>query len=109
MRYDEFADIMREMDMPTAYLQYPVGEVPALPFTVFYYPNTNNFAADDSVFAKIEHVNIELYSANKSFAAESSVESVLEAHGLPWDKTEAYLDSENMYEVLYEVEIIING
>lgn len=109
MTYEEVKTMMESMGFPTAYYQYPINQVPSLPFTVFYYPNTNNFAADNEVYTKIESLNIELYTANKSFADEETVESVLKANNLVWQKSETYLDSEHMYEVLYEMEIYING
>lgn len=109
MKSTEVADMLRETGLPTAYYQYPNRMVPKPPYTVYYFPNSNNFAADDTVYVGIEALNIELYSAHKSFAAERKVEEVLEAHGIFWNKTEAYLDSEHLYEVLYEMEIVFDG
>lgn len=104
----EVADMLKETGLPTVYYQYPIKMVPPLPYTVYYYPNTDNFGADDKVYTKISSLNVELYTAKKSPAIEAHVEAVLESHNLFWNKTEAFLDSENMYEVLYEMEII-NG
>lgn len=36
------------------------------------------------------------------------METVLKEHGFFYEKTEAYLESEKMYEVLYEMEVLIN-
>lgn len=104
----EVADMLKETGLPTVYYQYPIKMAPPLPYTVYYYPNTDNFGADDKVYTKISSLNVELYTAKKSPAIEAQVEAVLESHNLFWNKTEAFLDSENMYEVLYEMEII-NG
>lgn len=109
MTYEEINTMIESAGMPTAYLQWPTSNVPPLPYVVFYYPNSDNFAADDQVYTKVERVNIELYTKFKSFTAEAAVEAMLNENGIVWEKTEAYLDSEHMYEVLYEVEIIING
>jgi hypothetical protein len=109
MTYEDFKNMIDSMGMPAAYYQWPVNMAPPLPYVVFYYPSSDNFTADDEVYTKIESVNLELYTANKSFDAEASVESVLKANHIPWQKTESYLDSEHMYEVLYELEIVING
>lgn len=109
MTYEEINTMIESAGMPTAYLQWPINNVPPLPYVVFYYPNSDNFAADDHVYTKVERVNIELYTKFKSFTAEAAVETVLNNNGIVWEKTEEYLDSEHMYEVLYEVEIIING
>lgn len=104
----EVAEMIAETGLPTAYYQYPIKAVPPLPYTVYYFPNTDNFGADDKVYTKVNALNIELYTAVKSPAVEAQLEDVLESHNLFWNKTEAYLDSEKMYEVLYEMEII-NG
>ena len=37
------------------------------------------------------------------------MEDALTAMGLVWEKTETFLDSEQMYEVLYESEVCLNG
>lgn len=36
------------------------------------------------------------------------MEAVLKEHGFFYEKTETYLESEKMYEVLYEMEVLIN-
>ena len=40
---------------------------------------------------------------------EAEIEAALEAAGLFWNKSESYLTSEHMYEVLYEMEVAINA
>lgn len=109
MTFDEVKQMMDEIGIPTTYMQWPSQAVPPLPFTVFYYPNSDNFGADDEVYVHIEALNIELYTPTKSPQDERRVEEVLRKYGLYWNKTEAILTSEYMYEVLYEMEIIING
>ena len=104
----QVADMIRSAGLQTAYYQYPVNQVPPLPYTVYYYPNTDNFGADDKVYTNISVLNIELYTKDKSPTVEAQLEAVLASNNLFWNKTEAYLDSEKMYEVLYEMEII-NG
>ena len=104
----QVADMIRESGLQTTYYQYPAKQVPPLPYTVYYYPNSDNFGADDKVYTKINALNVELYTAMKSPAVEAQLEAVLESHNLFWNKAEAYLTSEKMYEVLYEMEII-NG
>ena len=109
MKRSEVVEMLRSMEMPTVYLQWPNAKVPPAPYTVYYYPQSDNFAADDTAYVNIEALNIELYTTHKSFEAEKAVESVLKKNGLFWNKTEAYLDSEHLYEVLYEMEIILDG
>ena len=50
-------------------------------------------------------LNIELYSDIKDWDNEKKVEDILEKYGIAYQKTESYLESEKMYEVLYEMEV----
>ena len=67
-------------------------------------PGSNNFSADGKVYFKSNKVNIELYTDQKDFELEKQVEEILDKYGLFWQRDEQYIKSENMYEVLYEVE-----
>jgi len=108
MKFTEIKTMLGQTELPATYYSYPIGEVPALPYLVWYLPESSNVAADDKVYKRVETLNIELYSKTKDFAKEAIVESVLAAWNMVWDKTESYLDDEHMYEVLYEMQIFID-
>lgn len=40
---------------------------------------------------------------------EQKVESVLDANGIFYDKTEVWIESEKLYEVLYQFELEVNN
>lgn len=109
MTYEEIKSMIDETGLPSNYYQYPEGEAPAPPYILFYYPERNDFAADNTNYVKIAALNIEFYSAEKDFENEAVIETVLERHGLFYDKEEQYIESEHMYEVLYTTEVTING
>ena len=48
---------------------------------------------------------IELYTDFKDLSVESKVESVLDEYGIFYDRTETWIESEKMYEVLYSFEM----
>lgn len=106
MTYQEISDIIASIGIQYAYYQFPEGTEIEPPFICFYYSQRDDFNADDSNYAKIETLNIELYTDNKDFDTEAKVEAAL-----PWSyqKTEAYIDSERLYETLYTMEVLING
>ena len=108
MKLTEIKTMLGQTGLSTTYYSFPIGEVPALPYLVWYLPSSNNVAADDKVYKKIETLNIELYTKTKDFAKEATVEGVLEAWDMVWEKSESYLDDEKMYEVLYEMQIIVD-
>jgi len=109
MTETEVKEMVESMGYPCTYDFFPVGEVPKPPFVVFRYPSSSNIAADDHVYQRVDALDIELYTPVKMIDAEKAVEAVLDANHIVWDKSETYINSEHMYEVLYETEIIING
>ena len=109
MTIEEIKALVKSIGFDATYYQWPEKKVPPLPYVVWYFPRSVNFAADDQVYQEIEELNIELYTAEKDFTAEAVVENVLDGAGIVWDKSETYLKSEDMYEVLYEMEVSING
>lgn len=87
------------------YRAFPVGAAPKLPFICYLETNTNNFNADAKVYVKRQYVDIELYTRLKSPSVEELVESALDDNKLVWEKYEEYIDSEEVYQITYEVLI----
>ena len=108
MTYQEIISILSEIDLPYAYDHFAEGESPAPPFMVFLFPRSNNFGADNKVYQKINVLHIELYTDKKSPDIETQVEAVLDKYELFYEKTEVWIASERLYEVLYEMEVIQN-
>lgn len=109
MTFKEIYDALASSGLPVTYLQWHEGQVPALPYICYYLPNSDNMAADNSVYQKISAVNVELYTKEKDTATEATLEAVLATFGIVWEKSETYLNDEHMYEILYESEVLING
>lgn len=107
MTFREIASLIDSMGFPAAYYQFPARTGIAPPFICFYYPNNMDMKADDSNYQKIEHLIIELYTDKKDFEAEAAVEAVLAQNEMVWRRTETGIDSERMYEVVYELDVII--
>lgn len=107
MTYQEVAAMVAEIGYPNAYYQFPEGTEQAPPFVCFYFVNNDDFLADNSNYQKIEHLIIELYTDEKDFAKEAVVERVLADHEMVWARDEARIDSERMYKVVYEMDVII--
>lgn len=105
MTHQEVMAMLTEMDIPFAYDHFVEGESPEPPFLVFLYPGSNHFAADGRVYFKVNRLNIELYTDKKDVELEETVEAVLDRHGIFYDKSEVWIKSENLYEVLYQMEV----
>jgi hypothetical protein len=90
---------------------YPVRyrafkQPPALPYIVYLFANSADLMADNENYQTLSDFQVELYSEDKDLMAEAAVEAALKGMGLAWAKSEAYIDSEQMVEILYEVRIV---
>ena len=101
---DKLIAIMNEIGIPFAYDHFAEGESPDPPFICYLLPGSDNFAADGKAYYKINEVNIELYTDTKDLSAEEQVEAVLDEHGIFYEKSETWIDSDKLYEVLYQFE-----
>ena len=101
---DKLLEIISEIDIPSAYDHFAEGESPDPPFICYLIPGSDNFAADGRVYFKADEVHIELYTDKKDIETENIVESVLDSHGIFYDRTEVWIESERLYEVLYSFE-----
>lgn len=102
---DELISILKETGIPFAYDHFAEGESPEPPFICYLLPQSDNFSADGKVYYKISGVNIELYTDMKDLSAEQKIEAVLDKYGIFYDKTEVWIESEKLYEVLYTFEM----
>ncbi len=98
---DEIVSIMNEIGMPYAYSHFAEGEGPDPPFICYLLPSSENFSADGIVYQKIDEVHIELYTDRKDLSVEEQVTAVLDKHGIFYDQTETWIDSEKLYEVMF--------
>lgn len=109
MTYKQIASMVSSIGLPYAYYQFPEGTAQAPPFVVFFYADTDDVFADDTNYQRIATLNIELYTSEKDFTTESTVEQILTNNNLTYYKEENYIDSEQMWQIAYEMEVIING
>ena len=101
---DELLEILTQIGIPYAYDHFAEGESPVPPFICYLLPASDNFSADGVVYFKKSEVHIELYTDRKDLSCESAVESVLDAHGIFWNKSEVWIESERLYETMYSFE-----
>ena len=104
MWMDELINILKETEIPFAYDHFAEGESPQPPFICYLLPGSNNFAADGKVYFKANEVHIELYTDFKDLTVEQKFEAVLDEHGIFYNKSETWIESEKLYEVLYIFE-----
>lgn len=78
------------------------------PYIVYRAIGNNDIYADDANLVPVSGVHVELYCDEKDPELESSTEAALAGLGLTWDKTEFYVSSERLLEVVYMVEFVLD-
>ena len=111
MTIENIVEMLQEMNIPFAYNHFAEGESPEPPFICYLIPGSDNFAADGKVYFKMNEVRIEVYTDFKDLDLESRVEGVLDGHEIFYNKSETWIQSEKLYEVMYsfEMEGLNNG
>lgn len=102
MTIDDFRDHLQRLGLPVAYREWESGEEPKLPYLLFYRDESNDFIADNYNYLEGSRMSLELYTEIKDFEQEEAVNQLLQQLEIPYQVFEGNLDSEKMYEVLYE-------
>ena len=102
---EKILSILRGLGIPFAYDHFAQGESPDPPFICYLIPASDNFGADAKVYYKIDQFNIELYTDLKDLSLERKIEEALDEASIFYNKSETWIESESLYEVLYTFEM----
>lgn len=105
MTLPELKKMLDTLKLPVGYHCFSAGQVPDLPYIVYYVDEDIGFYADDLVYTETCAVTIEVYSRQKDAALEGKVKKLLNDNRLPYKSYESFLDSENMFLKAYEINL----
>ena len=57
------------------------------------------------MYKQVQNAQIELYTKRKDLEAEAILEKLLNENELPFYTTETFIDSEQIYQKIYEVRL----
>lgn len=95
--------LLKTTSIPTAYSKFKTVQTP--PYITYRLDGTDNLVADNKVYLVKEDYRIELYSANRDLISEGKIEAVLNANEIVWNKSESYIESEQLVLMIYEIQI----
>ena len=99
----ELYEQLQTTGLPVAYRAFDVSDAPEMPFLVYFFDRSNNFAADGLVHQKIDHYQVQLFTKRKDPASEALVETAL---GFTfWEKKDFEEGDEVCTRIVYEVEV----
>lgn len=106
---EQLALILQSTGLPVAYSHFVQSEnepLPQPPFITYLVAYSSNFGADNSVYYQIRNIAIELYTDTKNEEIEHIVEQVLNENELFYQSTESYIESEQLFQKIYEVRLL---
>jgi len=94
-------NLLKSTGLPVAYHHFVSPHAP--PYIVYLFSYSSNFGADNKVYNAEKNFQVELYAKTKDPTSEALIEDLFDANDIYWEKTETYIESEGLYQVLYEI------
>lgn len=104
MTYKELLSSLKTIGYPVAYDTFKERQSP--PFITILYTNNNDLIADNINYLNVSNFQIELYTIDYNPPAEREVENQLKEIGLAYDKLQTKMPDENLYQTVYDIQLI---
>ncbi len=104
MTLEEIYQALKSIGLPVVYRAFKVPQNP--PFLVYLFAYKSDLMAENQNYVEIDNFQVELYTENKDPTTEKLVENKLKELGLPYSKTETFLQSEGLFQLVYDIQLI---
>lgn len=104
MTLTDLYTILKTVGYPITYSHFTTQQIP--PYIVYLSAYSSNLMADNKVIKKIDNIQIELYTDKKDMSVEAKLEDVLDTNEIAYETTETFIDTENLFQKIYEVRLI---
>lgn len=108
MTIKEIATMVAGFGLPYAYHHFDEEQIVAPPYIRWYFNGIDDLFADNVNFQSIPELRIELYTDEKDFEEEATMEAAFEQYGFGYDKLDSYIESEKLYCTTYAGDIVIS-
>ena len=71
----------------------------------YLFQDPENQIVMDEVYEEIDNIQIELYTNKKDLVSEKKVKDVLNKYQLPYETTESFIETEKLFQKIYEVSL----
>ncbi|MEI7027155.1 hypothetical protein [Paenibacillus sp. y28] len=96
---------LKTIGLPVAYGEFN-SPAPAPPFITYQFAYSGDLMADNHNYLDISNYQVELYTTKKDPAAEKLLQDKLKELRLPYSKTGTYLESEKLWQIIFEIQLI---
>lgn len=105
----ELYHALESTGLPITYSHYDADEnnpPPNPPFLIYLFTYNDDFIADNINYKNIDNFQVELYTDKKDLSSEELVENKLKELDLPYFKLEKWIESEKLFQVVYQIQLI---
>jgi len=109
MTLSDIYTILKATGYPVSYSHFTAttnSPLPTPPYITYLSVYSSNLMADNKVYKKIDNLQIELYTVKKDLTAEKKLEDLLDTNEIAYESTEEWIDSEKLFQKIYEVRLI---
>lgn len=103
MKLETIYNRLKTLGIPVAYSHFPNAVNP--PFCCYIVTSEKLYGADNINLLRNRLVRIELYTNKKDEQLESRIEKLF--YDTELEKSETYISDEQLYEVMYDFEILM--
>jgi len=104
MTQAELFEQLQSLGMPVSYGEFKKS--PSPPFITYLFAYSSDMNADNHNYVDISNYQIELYTTKKEPAQEKLIQDKFKELRIPYSKTESWLESEKLRQVIYEIQLI---
>lgn len=104
----ELKTILDATGYPVAYSHFKEtvnNPIPDPPYICYLVAFSSNFFADNKAYQRIDNAQIELYTDIKDLQAEQTLENLLDQNDIPYETTETWIDSEQVFQKVYDIGV----
>ena len=105
MNLENVKDILESTGLPVAYDDFPEEDAPELPFIVYREIGTDNFGADNKVWASFLRIKIDLLTAKRDLETEALLEKAFDDNDIFWEREPNFEGNEHYSRIIYEIEV----
>lgn len=103
MNDKEIHEMLDSLEIPYAYHHFSDNVYP--PFMIYVDEPPTQIMADGEVYLSVKNYSFELYSDTKDTSLIQKVEKMFSDRGIRYKKEEGWIESEEMFEILFSVQL----
>lgn len=105
MKLEFIKNVLESTGLTVAYDAFPEEDSPELPFIVYREIATDNFGADNKVWAVFLRIRVDLIVSRRDTETEAVIQKAFDDNDIYWEREPYYEGNEYYTRITYEIEV----